>query len=422
MTFFKHKFGRAKNIVSDNKKVVENYFLMTSLQVVGSFIGLLVFPYVIRALGAEAYGLFVFANSVAAYFIIFISFGFTTPALKAISQNADNLEIKNDVVSTIFTAKVYISLVVMLIYACLLFFVPFFRQNIFLFLICFSLIIPEIFFPQWYFQGIQKMRIVTYIHLFFRLLTIPFIFIFVKNPADLHIYAIIVTSASVLGALVCAVYMKTKENITLRFVPFRKLKAYFKSALPFFLSNSAGTIKEESATLLIGVFFNMRDVALYDLARKIILIPRMFTANINKAIFPKFIKDVRSKESVRKLIKYEALLGFLIMVLIAVFGYWIVLFMGGKDMLLSYPLAVILSFTIVAWLVVGCYNHYVFIPIEKYYYITRNQTVGLVSFFVFCIPALFVFNSVYPVVSSLALSGLFQILYCKHIAKKNNYL
>ena len=411
-----------KTKIVGNKKIVENYFFMTFSQVAGSLIGLLIFPYVIRALGAETYGLFVFANSVVAYFIIFISFGLSFPALKDVSQNADNFEIKNDVVSTVFTAKVYLSLAAMLIYACLLFFVPFFRQNIFLFLICFSLIIPEIFFPQWYFQGIQKMRIVTYIHLFFRLLTIPFIFVFVKNPTDLYIYAIIVTSASVLGALVCAVYMRVKENITLRFVPFGKLKAYFKSALPFFLSNSAGTIKEESTTLLIGVFFNMRDVALYDLARKIILIPRMFTANINKAIFPKFIKDVRSKESVRKLIKYEAVLGFLIMILIAVFGYWIVLFMGGKDMLLSYPLAVILSFTIVVWLVISCYIHYVFVPIEKYYYITRSQTVGLISFFAFCIPALFIFNSVYAVVSSLALSGLFQILYCKYIAKKNNYL
>jgi len=421
MPVLKNKIANAKNIFSNNKKVAENYFFMTSLQIAGSLIGLLIYPYVIRTLGTSTYGLYVFANSVVSYFIIFISFGFTYPALKAISQNPNDVRAKNEVVSCIFTAKVYMSILALAVYGCLLAVIPLFRQNIYLFAICFAQIIPEILFPQWYFQGVQKMNIVTYIQVFFRVLTIPFIFIFVKKPSDLYVYAIITVSAVVLSSLVCVVYMRLKENISFYFVSFKKQKKYFQAALPFFLSNSAGTIKEESVTLLIGSFFNMHDVALYDLANKIISIPRMFTMNINKAIFPKFIQNIQTKESIKKIIRYEAFIGFSIMLLIAIFGYWAVLFVG-EEMLLSYPLSIILSSTIIVWLVVGCYINYIFIPQEKYYYVTRNQLVAFFSFFLFCIPTLFIFKSIYTVVLALALSGFCEILYCKYIVKKNNYL
>ena len=51
---------------------------------------LLIYPYLIRTLGAESYGLYVFAFSVSVYFVSLVQFGFDTPALKAISLNPDD--------------------------------------------------------------------------------------------------------------------------------------------------------------------------------------------------------------------------------------------------------------------------------------------------------------------------------------------
>ena len=41
----------------NNGKVVENYFFMTALQIISSAFGVLIYPYLIRVLGAESYGL-----------------------------------------------------------------------------------------------------------------------------------------------------------------------------------------------------------------------------------------------------------------------------------------------------------------------------------------------------------------------------
>jgi PST family polysaccharide transporter len=165
----------------------------------------------------------------------------------------------------------------------------------------------------------------------------------------------------------------------------------------------------------------MKDVALYDLANKIVSIPRLITMNINDAIFPRVIKDINPAQ-IKKIIRYEGLIGFCIILLIVVFGYWAVLLLGGENMTGSYLMAIILSFTIYTWLVVGCYINYIFVPQSKYYFVTQNQVAALVSFLVLCGAGLFVSGSILSVLLAYALSGVVEIFYCKYLIKKQQLL
>jgi len=414
-------YNKIKSIISKNSKVFENYFFMTLLQVAGSFIGIAIYPYLIRTLGAESYGLYVFALSVTTYFLSFISFGFSFPALKKIAENKDDLSIKTEVISSVFTAKLYLTLFSILIFSVLINLVPIMRENWLIFCLCFTQIIAELFFPVWFFQGIQKMQIVTYIQLGFRILTIPFIFIFIKIPEHTWIYVMITSVSVILGGITSMYLLYKTENIRIRLVNRKSLKEYFRDALPFFWSSSAGIIKQESVTIIIGAFFGMRDVALYDLANKLIIIPRMLTTSINAAIFPKIIEKIE-RSVVKKIIRYETWIGLAVIAAIALFGYWIILILGGEVMLESYPLAVVLSVTVLVWLVVGCYISFVFVPQKRYYFVTHNQFVAFGTFFLFCIPGVLIFHNIFTVVLALSLSGLCEIAYCNYLIKKYKLL
>jgi len=414
----RNKYLKIKTSISNNTKVIENYFFMTALQIINALFGILIYPYLIRVLGANSYGLYVFAFSVTTYFVSFISFGFNMPAVKLTVQNITNIQKKNEILSSIFTAKALLAAMSCLVFLVLLFTVPFLKLHKLVFLICFCQIFAEVLFPVWYFQAIQKMRIVTLIQLGFRFLSLPFIFLFIKKPDDYWMYALIATLSVLLSGISSVIYLKRNENIRYSFVSLNTLKSYFQDAMPFFWMNSTSTIKQESVTIIIGSFFGMRDVALFDLANKIILLPRMLTTSINGALFPKLIENIQ-KEVVKKIILYETLLGLGVMGGVVIFGRWIILILGGTAMLDSYPLAIILSATVLVWLVVGCYISFIFVPNNRYYFVTWNQFVAFGTFFLFCIVGMILFHTILTVVVALSLSGLSEIAYCNYLIKKH---
>ena len=415
------RYRNLKSKVINNTKVVENYFFMTALQVINSLFGILIYPYLIRVLGAGSYGLYVFALSVTSYFIGFITFGFTMPAVKGIVKNKDNPQAKSKIVSSVLTAKFYLSLLSTLIFVVLLFSIPVMKNHKLIFAICFSQIFAETLLPVWYFQGVQKMRIITYIQLGIKVLSLPFIFLFIHKPDDCYIYVLIASFSLVIGAILSNVFLVTKEDIRIKLVSITSLKVYFNDALPFFWSNSTATIKQESVTIIIGAFFGMRDVAYYDLANKIILLPRMLTTNINGALFPK-VMERTDKALIKKIIRYEVLIGLGVILSVVLFGYWIILLLGGKQMVDAYPLAIIISASMMVWLIVGSYINFIFVPQNKYYFVTRNQFMAFISFIVFCVIGILIFHTIAAVVLALTLSGYCEIVYCNYLIRKHKLL
>jgi PST family polysaccharide transporter len=282
-------------------------------------------------------------------------------------------------------------------------------------------IISDIIFPSWYFQAIQKMKFVTIINLLFRGLTIPFIFIFIKTTNDTAIYTLIVSASIIAGAVSGAYLLWKEERIIPKFIKISRLKNYFIDGLPFFWTFAAGTVKKESVTLIIGASFSMADVALYDLANKIIQLPLILTSNINRALFPKIIAE-KSEKTIRRIICYETFIGIMCFTVILFLGYWVVLLMGGKSMVAAYPLTVVLSTTILSWLVVGAYISFIFVPKKRYYFVTQNQLVAFFSFFVFTGIGLLFYKNIIMMAIAYALSGFCEIFYCKYLIRKYRLL
>ena len=414
-------YDKVVSSISNNKTVIENYFFMTALQILNSLFYLLIYPFLIRTLGSESYGLYIFAMSIVTYFIIFVSFGVDMPAVKIIAENVNDKDIKSQTLSAVFSAKIYLEAIALLAFCFLILSVPSFRHNWMIFLFCFIQTFSNIFFPQWYFQGIQKMRIVTYIQLTYKLISLPLIFLLIKTSSDLWIFVLITSLISFLGSITSHLLIIIKHKVPIHILPLSDVREWYKTSMPFFLTSSTGVIKEQSIIVIIGLFLGMKDCALYDLANKIIMVPRTLLMSINAAIFPKVIANIKV-ELVKKIINYETIIGITVFILMLLFGKWVVVFMGGESMALSYPLAVILNITILTWLVVGAYSSFIFIPNERNYFITKNQLVAFFSFFLYTFIGLIYEKSVFVLVTSITLSGLTEIIYCKYLVRKHKLL
>ena len=408
---WKYIFSRLKDT-----RVLENYSFMTALTVFSSLIGIIIYPYLIRVLGKEQMGLYVFLFAVVSYLQIVVDYGFDQPAAKATAEAADDKSILSSVLTRIRFAKLLNLILSVVIALPFVLNITLLRENIRLVTIIALLLFVPVLFPVWYFQGTKNMKVVTYINLFCRLMQIPLVFIFIHSPAHIVRYALIVSLTTLSGAVAAAVYIWLQGLRPVR-IRLSELASDYMDATPFFLTYLAGNVKEKVLTNFIGVAFGMGEVAIYDLACKIIQVPRFFTQNINAALFPEVVARPDSGR-IRLILRYEHIIGFAIVLSVSLIAYPAVLLLGGRDMIAAVPLTVILSLTIYTWLVTGAYLQFVFVPAGKYRFVAYNQLVALITCFLFFALGYMLCKSVVVVAVAITLSGFCEILFCRRLTHK----
>ena len=400
---------------------MENYFFMTVLQILNMCFYLLIYPFLIRTLGQEGYGLYAYAASMVFLFVTFVNFGFDLPAAQQVALHSDDKQVLRSVLSCVQTAKIYIEMIAVLCFAVVMLINPIMGNAPCVFWITFLQTLTFILFPQWYYQGLQKMKMVTYIQFGFRLLSLPFIFIFIKSPQDVWVFALITSLASVLGGITAWLMIRYCDGIKIYWASIPAVKRAYLEAVPFCGSNIIGVAKEQGMILMAGSFLGMADVAIYDLANKIMLIPRTIFSKLNDALYPKMV--VRSdKETNRRVLLYEVVLGIGAMLCVALFGPLAVYVLGGEQMMSSYGVTVILSFTILCWLVVGVFLQFYFVPAGYTRHILYNQIVAMSSCFIVAGVGLYFWHNVYALAVAYAFSGLCEIFYCYIEAKNKRML
>lgn len=397
-------------------RVLENYSFMTALSIFSALIGLIIYPYIIRVTGKEVYGVYVYAFTIATFFQAFVDYGFESPCAKAIVIAKDNLFKQSLIVSSFFYLKSSLAGVCSIIFVICIIFVPFMHNHSTICSMTFVQLLATSFFPVWYFQGTKKMKYVTYINLGIRLSTIPFILWLVHSPADIDKYAFIVMLSVILGTFVSYICLFV-DGIRLQRINISQIISLFHESTPFFITSITSSLKGLTVKTIIKHTLGIGEVAIYDLAEKIVSIPRFFTRNINSALFPEVVNNATAKR-VQRILKYERIIGISIAVVISLLSYPAVLLLGGQNMLSAIPITILLSIMIYTELCTGAYINFVFIPSNRYYLITMNQIISFISFILAAFIGLLIWKDIIMVTIGVIISGIIEVLFCYYAEKK----
>ncbi len=410
--------NRIRKVFSANSNILSNYFHLTVIQAINSFFYLLVYPFVIAKVGVEGYGTYVFAASVSALFSVFVSFGFDLHATKIVAMGEDSGRSYARLFSTVTVSKVFLELVALMFFFLLATFSPYPS----LYWACFAGTLASVLLPSWYFHGVQKMHVMTVIQLSVKLVSLPIIVLLVRDSSDIIVYAMLVSGANVLAAAILFYLAIRVYELKFTAPSISEIFDLIRRVQPFFWSTAIVTAKQRGIELSIGLLFGMREVAIYDLANKFFSVGSVLASNVNAAMFPKLSRGA-SEIGLQKIFKYELLLGVSFVLGIYAFGGYIIDFFFGSEMSQAYELSVILSLNIIAYLLVGCYMLFAFIPWNRYDLILKNQVMAITLFVLLSVIFLQIRWGVSSIILALVGSGLAEILYCgnmyRRIVKEN---
>ncbi|NGY37417.1 flippase [Flavobacterium sp. XN-5] len=359
----KDRIIKVRNVIKGNKALVENFSYLSLLQVLNLVLPLLSYPYLIRVLGVSVYGTVIFAQAIVGYFVILIGFGFNISATKDVSVHREDKSKLSEIVSSVLIIKMVLFIISLILLVPVLFYFDQASQNKELYFLTLWICIYEIFFPAFYFQGIEKMKYISMISLVVRSLSVASIFIFI-NSKDQYLYVPIINLCGALLSGILAMHIIFFSHKLRFYVPkFEILKYYFKESIPVFLSNISVQIYVSTNKVLIGLFLGMTEVSYYDLGEKVLNILRIPQGILSQAVFPKISFD-KNISFVKNIFKYSMALNLILFAGLAVFSEFIIRILGGEQMLPAKWVVIILGLTLPIVAVSNIFGMLVLIPFD----------------------------------------------------------
>lgn len=234
----------SQNTVSLKK----NIFLNTLYQILIVIAPLLTAPYISRILENDGVGVYSYTTSLVTYFTMFAALGTVSYGTRMIAMHRDDKNQYSKLfweieLLTVITSILMLSIWIVLscVYA---------EYRVLLFILSFH-ILATCFDISWLYAGLEKYKYTVSVNAFFKILSIVFIFVFVKNKNDTWLFILINSSALFLGNLSMWIFLP--KTVSRSRVKFNTLKCHFKETMVYFIPTIATTIYTVLDKTLIGL-------------------------------------------------------------------------------------------------------------------------------------------------------------------------
>lgn len=274
-----------------DRNLIGNVSYIAILQLFNVFAPLITYPYLVNVLGMDLYGIVITAQILVSYFSIFILLGTDGVCAKHISINRDNKEKLSIIFSAILSLRAVIWLLGLFVYIILLCLIPQYRDNFGIFILSYGITFHELLFPQYLFQGLEKMKFTTIVNVIAKLFFIFLVFFVVRSQSDVLYVPFLYSCGFFTGGIAAIVIVIKNLNIKLVGVDINQIKSLAKESFPIFASDLIMTIKDRFNVLLMGNFIGMSNVVIYDFAMKINLFLVKPSEIIRIALFPRAAKS-----------------------------------------------------------------------------------------------------------------------------------
>ena len=286
--------------------------------------------YLVRVFGEFGYGQVTWVDSIIQYFVLFINFGFNIYASKRIVELSGDKDALNEIVSSIYIIKTGLFIISFVILLLLMFNSKINALSSFFFIYLLTGV-GEIFYPIWFFQGMERMRAATIVIFISRILILILTFLFVKDISDINLYLWILVLSGLVLAVLSVYILRTSFQIEFVKVSFNKLKKILNDSKLYFWGRAMNLAFNSITIFVIGYAFTMEDVTIFDISSKLVMVALIPFDMLQQAVFPTITRTL-NKKLLKQIIKYTFLLSLVILSIFNIFANELLFLMGGENL------------------------------------------------------------------------------------------
>jgi len=269
------------------KVVIKNATYLLLIKGLAYILPLLLLGYLVKTLNIENFGRLSIILAICAYAQVIGDYGFALTS----SRNIANKKNCKKELSRIYMETTILKIgLTLLTYPFFYYFLLVYFENseiLFLSLVSYSLVIGQVLFPTWFFQGVEKLGLVALFNLFAKLTSFVFTFVFVKTENDTIIALMVQSIPSLFFSLLCNVII-IKYYIVFDGVVITKNSLWIslKDGWSIFLSSLSAALLTNSAILVLGSSTSSQSVGIYAAAERLAKAVVSLFSPITQAIYP----------------------------------------------------------------------------------------------------------------------------------------
>jgi O-antigen/teichoic acid export membrane protein len=275
-----------ENSAHGGKRLRKNIAALSVLQLLNYALPLAVVPYLVRVLGPAHYGLLVFAQASVNYANSVTDYGFNFSATRLVARHRDDPEALSRIFWSTAVAKMLLMLFCFAVLAGLIAVVPVFRSHAALLAACSMLVLGNVLFPMWFFQGMEEMGAITTAQAIAKISLIPLVFLFVKNSDHVVRAAALQSGTAVLAGIVGIPLLFRIARIRWYRPRGKDVLDSFREGWDVCISTAAITVYTSTNTVVLRFMSGDAQVGYFGAANKIINGSQGVLIPITQALYP----------------------------------------------------------------------------------------------------------------------------------------
>ncbi|MFP5040688.1 flippase [Parasediminibacterium sp. JCM 36343] len=283
---------------TEYKNSISNALYLLLVQGVNYLIPLIILPYLLKVLGPEKYGIIGLGQAFVQYFILIVEFGFNLSAVKRVALHRYDPEKLSVIFWSTLGAKCILCAFCFLLHMLLVHTVPLFQVHSQVLNVFFLMVIGNVLFPIWFFQGIGKMRLLAVVNFLVRLSILPIILVYVKKPSDYVLAAQLQSMVYLLSGLLSFIFIFWFKYVKFSPISIKTMLAEAKESWLVFVSSAAINVYTSSFVVILGFFATTTAIGYYTAAERVMRVScYLIAAPLSQAFFPKISELVVSNRS-----------------------------------------------------------------------------------------------------------------------------